>query len=790
MDIRSALPGLRELQDDTMGDSQVCIAVLDGPVDLSHPCFDGAALQRLDTLVQEPAGRGLMSAHGTHVTSLLFGQPGSPIVGIAPRCRGLIIPIFRDDQPGPVSQLDLARAIEQAVQAGANIISVSGGERSPTGHPDSILDRVLRICDDNGILVVAAVGNDGCECLQVPAAFPSVLAVGAIGIDGEPLVTNNWGDPYLTKGVLAPGQSIDGAVPGGSVKAMTGTSFATPVVSGVAALLMSLQRQTGDGATAGEVRDAILRSAIPCHPRNSEECRRHLAGTLNVAAAHDYVRSGGTKAVTNSDDTSVPSPSTQSRVVPNEQPLLEEPVGVAAAGIESADIAASSGPSTPQHGTDNTRQPTLSAADSDDGTAAAASTSSRPEQYPASAPAWTPGPASTGVIAAAECGCGRGAVSRSNQAPHYPLSDPPGHPAPGVVAAGTCGCDGAAPGDPRPLVYAIGRIGFDFGTEARRDSFRQQMEHVPGTVVDEQQSPPGTVFSMIPPNPYNPGQLSDYFKENPWASNKVIWTLNLESTPIYALEAEIPYGMDWSQYMPDEDGQAGGPDFRYPPVSPVYKLFRDALVGHHLPDTDPNYISRVSVPGTLTNRTVRLFSGQLVPVVVVHPRGMYSWNEPELVKAAVDAVLEDAERQRSAGREAPSVDDLTVRQNVRAFLDKVYFQFRNLGQSPPDRALNYAATNAFSVAGTLREGLTSGTYVPGNNVGLYSLDTVSVSKSPYCRPGSDCWDVHLTFFDPENERRARVTYLFTIDVSDELPVSLAPSHRFLVGTPQLQGAWR
>jgi hypothetical protein len=44
---------------------------------------------------------------------------------------------------------------------------------------------------------------------------------------------------------------------------------------------------------------------------------------------------------------------------------------------------------------------------------------------------------------------------------------------------------------------------------------------------------------------------------------------------------------------------------------------------------------------------------------------------------------------------------------------------------------------------------------------------------------SDCWDVVITFFDPENDRRARVSWLFTIDVSVQLPVSLAPPHRFL-----------
>jgi cyanobactin maturation PatA/PatG family protease len=208
MEARSVLRGLLPDQGELLGDPEVCIAVLDGPVDLSHPCFEGGNLTRLDTLVQEPVGTGPMSLHGTHVTSLLFGQPGSPVTGIAPRCRGLILPVFRDAGEGKLPQLDLARAIERAVQEGASIINISGGERTADGQPESMLARALSLCEDNGVLVVAAVGNDGCDCLQVPAAVPSVLAVGAAGTDGEPLEINNWGSMYRTNGVLAPGRNM------------------------------------------------------------------------------------------------------------------------------------------------------------------------------------------------------------------------------------------------------------------------------------------------------------------------------------------------------------------------------------------------------------------------------------------------------------------------------------------------------------------------------------------------------------------------------------------------------
>jgi cyanobactin maturation PatA/PatG family protease len=298
-------------------------------------------------------------------------------------------------------------------------------------------------------------------------------------------------------------------------------------------------------------------------------------------------------------------------------------------------------------------------------------------------------------------------------------------PAPAVVAPAALS-----------LVYAIGNIGFDFGTEARRDTFRQLMPQ------PRFGSPP----TIMAANPYDAQQLSAYLDANPWDSTKVIWTLNLELTPIYAIEAELAYAED------------------------VYRRLRDALAAQTLPADDPEFVSRVSIPGVLTSRTVRLFSGQVVPVVVAQRRGLHIWNEQELVGAVVRAV-------QPAGAAAERVS-----LKVRQMLDKVYYQLRNLGQSPPDRALNFQATNAFVFASAIADGLLSGRLVDGDDTNLYTLDRITAVKSPYCRVDSDCWDVQMTFFDPENDNRARVVFQSTIDVSDELPVQLAPTHQFLFAT--------
>ena len=684
----SLLDQLRALRRETPGHPDVCVAVLDGPVDLSHPCFRGARLTRLDTLVQEPPGGGAMSTHGTHVTSVIFGQRVSGTMGLAGQCRGLLLPVFRDNS-GFLSQLDLARAIERAVFEGAQIINVSGGERAHGGEPDPILGRALSLCDERNVLVVAATGNDGCDCVHVPAAVPSVLAVGAMDRAGTPIPSSNFGEAYRRNGVLAPGEAIPGAVPGGGIATASGSSFATPIVSGLAALLMSVQIAETGSPDAKVVRDAILDSAIPCAAPDAPDRARYLAGALNVNGAYALITRGGTANVAEID----------SGPAAEDAPFAAHAASWGGSIETGAGVAASAAPPSAQGGDGAERAPS----------------------------GGDPGPSAAQPAGVApSCGCGGSGAECSCGA--TPSADGPAEPVPVPVPVAPVPTVPAAVS----LIYAIGSVGFDFGTEARRDTFRQLM---PEPMIG---SPP--IHSAA--NPYDTTQLADYLDSRPSESTKLIWTLNLELTPIYAIEAESSY--------PEE----------------VYRPLRQALRNQSLPPAEPDFVSRVSIPGVLTTRTVQLFSGQVVPVVVAQPRGLYTWNEAALVDAVVDAI--------STG----DVDAGRVRRKVRQMLDKVYYQMRNLGQSPPDRAINFQATNAFVFASQVADGLLSGR-IEREDSDLYSLDTITAIKSPYCRVDSDCWDVQLSFFDPDNDQRARVIFQSTIDVSDQLPVQLAPTHQFL-----------
>ncbi len=644
----------------TLGNSQVCIAVLDGLVDLKHPCFQGADLTVLPTLVSGQAKPdGGMSLHGTHVTSIIFGQPGSPVRGIAPKCKGLIVPVFHDDRLN-LSQLDLARAIEQAVNAGAHIISLSGGQLTDEGEAEGWLQRSVQLCQDNNVLLVAAAGNDGCECLHVPAALPAVLAVGAMDEQGQPIAFSNWGETYQDQGILALGENILGAQPGGGTTRLSGTSFATPIVTGVAALLLSLQIQRGETPNPQKVREAILKSALPCTTADTPDQRRCLVGKLNIPGVLEYLF-GGT--VSESLETVVASGCGcggmgQNEVESSDLPLDEAAVEAGEDLIEAASLA----------------------------------------QVAASMP---PAPSSL--------------VSASTPSTHSITSQIPAM----TQSTSNFVTASQAPSElaDSQLVYALGTLGYDFGSEARRDTFKQLM-------------PAYSIGGItVPANPYDARQMVDYLGASPSESRSLIWTLNIELTPIYAIEPQGAFARE------------------------TYAVLQELLAGQIQGETSEEFVERVSIPGLLTGRTVKLFSGQMVPLLAPqNPRGMYGWKINTLVSAAIETV------QTTVG----DAQEDAIRRTLGSFLNRIYYDLRNLGTTSQDRALNFAATNAFQAASTFAEAVATG----------MELDSINVEKSPFCRLDSDCWDVKLKFFDPENSRRAKKVFRFTIDVSDLIPVTL------------------
>lgn len=644
----------------TLGSPEICVAILDGVVDQSHDCFNGAALTRLSSLVQGKASLDSnMSIHGTHVASIIFGQPGSTVLGIAPRCRGVIIPVF-SDQRRSASQLDLARGIEQAINAGAHIINISGGQLTDFGEAEGWLENAVRLCEEQNVLLICAAGNDGCECLHVPAALPAVLAVGAMDATGIPMDFSNWGEAYQSQGILALGENILGANPGGGTQFLNGTSFATPVVSGVAALLLSLQQDLGGSPDPQRIRQVLLQSALPCDVDIPEGAKRCLAGKLNVTGAMNLLTGG---KMTNELRTT-------NGVIAS---------GCGCGGALNEDLSGRDSP--------------LMAAVSDN-VAAAADISLRNKSVQVA-------PQQSSFVQPSQ------SIAMSN--PSANLVTP--SQAPSELAD-------------KQLVYVIGTLGYDFGSEARRDSFKQAMAPPPGT--------------LLPPNPYDARQMVAHLTQDISEARSLIWTLNIELNPVYAIEPKGPFGHE------------------------VYANFRGLLNGQIQLEDAPDFVQRVSIPGILTGKTIKLFSGQVVPVIELQsPRGIAGWGINGLIAQAIQVVGQAAPQTlRSSDREPPS--PARIREALENFLNRVYYDLRNLGTTSQDRALNYSVTDIIGSVIVFSRALAEGK----------ELDSVSVEKSPLCRLDSDCWDVKLKFFDPENNQRAYRIFRYTVDVSDINPVTL------------------
>lgn len=170
------------------------------------------------------------AGHGTHVAGIIAAENNTVgVKGIAPSAQ--IMPVKVLDAGGSGWESTIADGIRYAVDEGADIINLSLGSYIPSNTIKAAID----YAETNNVLVIAAAGNDySFTIASYPAAYASVVSVGATTEDGYKADYSNWGKVD----VMAPGDNILSSVPGNDYEYYSGTSMAAPHVSGVAALIM------------------------------------------------------------------------------------------------------------------------------------------------------------------------------------------------------------------------------------------------------------------------------------------------------------------------------------------------------------------------------------------------------------------------------------------------------------------------------------------------------------------------------------------------------------------------
>jgi len=260
---------LTPLMERTSGRCEIVIGLLDGPIARTHPDLMGANLREI------PGRRGSTSMqassavclHGTFVAGILCAQRGSSAPAICPNCTLLVRPIFtettspRGQMPSATPEA-LAAAIIETIEAGARVLNLSVALAQPSMKGERVLEEALDYAVSRGVIAVAAAGNQGTLGSTVITRHPWVLSVAACDLQGRPIRASNLGSAMGRRGLMAPGENITSLGVNGTPLTLSGTSAATPFVTGSLALLWS----AFPAATAAEVRYAITHAATPRRP--------------------------------------------------------------------------------------------------------------------------------------------------------------------------------------------------------------------------------------------------------------------------------------------------------------------------------------------------------------------------------------------------------------------------------------------------------------------------------------------------------------------------------------------
>ena len=231
----SGIAALRAAGGDGSG---VTVGIIDSGFDLAHEDLDGIDLLYLPPTSGEPFD----PKHGTATLGLLAAESGNGIgsAGAAPRARVIAQATSLTDNTQLIAYMN------ELADRGARLISISVAYQAPIAGSE--LEDAYKALRDRGVLVIAAAGNYGRSDIRIyPSRLNSVISVGAHDQTGQWASFSNQSAVWIS----APGLRLPISQPGNSYLIGSGTSYATPIVTGVIANLLSLDSTlTTEGALA------------------------------------------------------------------------------------------------------------------------------------------------------------------------------------------------------------------------------------------------------------------------------------------------------------------------------------------------------------------------------------------------------------------------------------------------------------------------------------------------------------------------------------------------------------
>jgi hypothetical protein len=244
----------------------VRVAVIDTMIDATHPDLAGAVVGTFDAT----GAAAKPHLHGTGVAGVIAAH--GTLTGAAPSVQILAVTSFSQKQSWRGSTFDVLTGMDWSGTSKADVVNMSfSGAADPETHV------MIKALWQKGIVLIAAAGNNGPKADPAyPAAYPEVIAVTATDSDDNLFEKANRGS-YIA--VAAPGVDVLVPSPGGAYQTRTGTSFAAPQVSGVAALLLERNRKLDPAA----IRSILTATAHDLGPPGQDD--QFGAGLVNAMSA-------------------------------------------------------------------------------------------------------------------------------------------------------------------------------------------------------------------------------------------------------------------------------------------------------------------------------------------------------------------------------------------------------------------------------------------------------------------------------------------------------------------------
>jgi len=265
--------------DITMGNSSTVVAVIDTGVDLTHPDLAGQIVSQTDVVAYDGSAQD-DDGHGTHVAGIIAAKAnnGTGVAGVAPGSKLIAVDVF-GNYYNPYTGLTefgaltskVIEGIQYAVANGADVINMSlGGPYYDSAFEDAVDDAV-----NAGVVVVGAAGNESTSSAHYPSDYNSCISVIATNQSDQKADFSNYG---AAKDICAPGVSITSTYPGGYAN-LNGTSMASPVVAGVAALMLSVDPDL----TVNELKNNLYSTAVDLGTPGRDDLYGY--GRINAQAA-------------------------------------------------------------------------------------------------------------------------------------------------------------------------------------------------------------------------------------------------------------------------------------------------------------------------------------------------------------------------------------------------------------------------------------------------------------------------------------------------------------------------